>query len=107
VKRHRRIELSLKLLPPEKSTSVRYEDLCIDTENTLERLFEFCSVAPDVSRLNYDVTAQHVIGNPMRLRPLSEIVVDERWKKELSQNQIDIIQKITGRFGRRYGYEAI
>jgi len=107
VKRHRRIELSMRFLQPEKFAIVRYEDLCTDTEATLLRLFEFCGVAPDISKLNYDVTAQHVIGNPMRLRPLSGIELDERWKEELSQDQIDTIQKITRRFGQRYGYEAI
>jgi len=104
VKRHHRIELSMKYLQPEKSTIIRYEDLCLDTGITLERLFEFCGVASDISRLNYDVTAQHVIGNPMRLKPLSEIMVDERWKEELSKNQIESIHKITRRFGQRYGY---
>jgi len=104
VKRHRRIELSKRFLRPEKFTSVRYEDLCTDTETTLKRLLEFCGVVPDVSKLNFDVTAQHVIGNPMRLRPLSEIVVDERWKEELSQSQIGTIRAIAKPFGNRYGY---
>lgn len=106
IKRHRRIELSLKSMQVDKSIRIRYEDLCLDTENTLRKLFEFCNVSTNLTKLNYDVMAQHVIGNPMRLRPLSEITLDERWKEELSQDQIDLVRKITGKFSRNYGYEG-
>lgn len=105
VKRHRRIELSRRFLAPEKFMSVRYEDLCTDPETTMQRLLKFCGVTSDISKLNFDVTNQHIIGNPMRLEPLKEIVLDERWREELNQEQKNTIQNITGRFSRRYGYE--
>lgn len=104
VKRHRRIELSMKFLPPAKSMIVRYEDLCEDTETTLKGLYSFCGVGQNYPNYNYDSTRQHVIGNPMRLKPISKIVVDERWKKELDQKQLSIIHDIARELGRHYGY---
>lgn len=106
VKRHRRIELSLRFLPQSKSTHVRYEDVCADTDRTLKKLFKFCGVESDVSRLNFDVKAQHIIGNPMRLKPLSAISSDERWRRELTEDQISQVRKIADSFSRAYGYEA-
>jgi hypothetical protein len=102
--RHRRLDVTLPTWPREKYIQVRYEDVCQDTENTLKRLFEFCGVDADIQHLDFRAETQHIIGNPMRLRPLSEIKLDERWKKELSSNQLAEIDRVAGDLNRRYKY---
>ena len=103
VKRHRRVEVNLQSWPVTKYIQVRYEDICQRTEEELTRLYTFCGVNSDVKGVNFQ-TAQHIVGNPMRLRPLTAIKLDERWREELTEEQLQIIDRVTGDIKQRYGY---
>jgi len=104
VKRHRRVEVNLQSWPVTKYIQVRYEDICQRTEEELCRLYTFCGVNSDVKAVNFQ-TPQHIVGNPMRLRPLSEIKLDERWCNELTAEQLQIIDRVAGDIKQRYGYD--
>jgi hypothetical protein len=41
----------------------------------------------------------------MRLRPLSEIKLDDRWRDELTAEQLRIIARVAGEMKQRYGYD--
>ena len=41
----------------------------------------------------------------MRLKPVTDIEVDERWKIELSELQKKQIMSIAGKLNQQYGYE--
>jgi hypothetical protein len=84
---------------------VRYEELCKDTEGTLVRLFDFLGLDPD-KRVRYFRRAEnHVVGNGMRLDTTSQIRLDERWKSVLTENDLQVFERIAGKMNGRYGYE--
>ncbi len=106
VKRHRRLDVTLKSWPADKKILIRYEDLCNHTQQTLSRLYRFLGIQRSHRFLDLKVQPQHVVGNPMRLKPISEIKIDERWKSELSKNQLRLINRYAGKLNQKYGYEA-
>jgi hypothetical protein len=94
----------LKTLPKEKYLVVRYEDICLDLQHTLSEIYQFCGVDPSFEVLREKSEPLHLIGNSMRLKPLSEIKLDERWKSLLTGDQLNQIKEIAGNYGRQYGY---
>lgn len=104
VRTHRRTEITLKPWPKEKYIRVRYEDVCLNPESTLEKIYDFCEVDPDSRITDFRKLSHHIIGNEMRLRSESEITLDERWKEQLTPDQLKEIEQIAGPVARRYGY---
>jgi hypothetical protein len=104
VKLHERHERALALLPPETYLKVTYEELCRDVPGTLKRLYQFCGVDLNVEITDFRTIPQHIIGNKMRLAARSEISLDERWKSELTAEQLSEIERIAGKLSRQYGY---
>lgn len=102
---NKKIQRLLKTLPEEKRIMIRYDDLCLDTQGTLERLYRFCEVDPGVVVTDFRSAPHHIIGNAMRLSNASEIKLDERWKRMLTEEQLGEINRVAGALSRRYGYK--
>jgi hypothetical protein len=102
--RHRRIEITRASWPKDKQIIVRYEDLCENTEGVLRKLYNFCEVDAGVQLENQQADSQHLIGNPMRLSNVGKIDLDERWKNELTPDQLREIQHIAGPLAQKYHY---
>jgi hypothetical protein len=100
----RRSEELRRTLPPERWLTVRHEDLCRDSRGTLARIFEFLNVAPEPEIGDFRAADHHIIGNRMRLSRTSEIRLDERWRTELTPEQLRKIERIAGPELTRYGY---
>lgn len=92
-----------RILPPDAFTSIRYEDLCAQPEASLDRLFRFIDLDPAQARRD-DPPPHHVLGNSMRLRQLTEIRTDERWRQQMTHDQLVAFEKIGGPMNRRFGY---
>jgi hypothetical protein len=84
--------------------TLHYEALCADPAGTLDRIAGFLGV--EAIRLSPDPRDpnRHVIGNPMRLRALSEIREDLSWQTRLSRQDLDAIGRIAGAASRRLGF---
>jgi hypothetical protein len=104
VKVNRKIEHALRSLPKQKVAVLRYEELCLHPQQALSRLFRFCGVNADFQVADYRETPHHIIGNPMRLRPFSEIRLDERWRSLLTGESLEQIDEVARDMRRRYGY---
>lgn len=104
VKLNQKIHITLQSLPKERHTLLRYEDLCQDVHGTLEQLYRFCGVDPAFKVTDFRTVPHHIIGNAMRLRSTSEIKLDERWKRTLTKDQLQEIDRVAGNLSRRYGY---
>ena len=102
---HKKTLRMLERQPEQKQLRVRYEDLCSDPKAFLRRIYQFCEVDPSINIENFQDVPQHVIGNPTRLRSQSEIRLDERWRKTLTQDQLHFIDKQAGDLNRYFGYE--
>jgi len=106
VNRNRNIQRQLRAVPDNKQIRVRYEDLCQNTQDTLECLYRFCEVEPGVVVTDFRSVPHHIVGNTrMRLSSASEIKFDERWKRVLTEDQLKEIDRVAGAMHRQYGYE--
>lgn len=75
----------------ERVTTVHYEDLCNDTDETLAGIHRFAGLAPQSFPGSFTNGEHHILGNAMRMRD-STVSLDQRWQSELSahdQNRIE------------------
>ena len=94
----------LRHLDKSQLIEVRYEELCKNTENTLGRLFEFLGLDPDKPVHDFRAVEHHVVGNGMRLDSTSEIRPDERWRENLTDQDLRVFNDVAGEMNRGYGY---
>lgn len=81
---------------------VRYEALCAEPEQTLERLWRFIGVAPE--RVNGAAAEMHVLGHRSRLDGAAAIRLNERWRRELSARDLRRFDAVAGSLHRELGY---
>lgn len=99
------IERIWKQIPAQNRMVLKYEDLCREPQATLQRLYRFFDVDPHFVLDDLGSLPQHhIIGNAARMRAISQIRLDERWKQVLSPDQLDIVHQIAGSLNQSYGY---
>lgn len=105
--RHYNIEADRvrRYLPSESWLLVRYEELCLEPQATLDRISAFIGIDPALLDRVLDAANHHIIGNSMRLNGVDEIRLDERWKDSLEPSELDVIARITGDASHRFGYD--
>lgn len=94
-------------MKPDRFMEIHYEDLCVNTEDTLNEVYRFLGVAPiaaDVIK-NVDTIEHHIVGNGMRLDRDHSIVLDERWRETLTDSQLEEFEQVAGATNARYGYK--
>lgn len=91
-------------LPRTQWTEVRYEELCANPDATLRRLSGFLELDPAQIVFDFRSRPQHVIGNGMRFDTTSAIKLDERWRTNLSAEDLATFDRVAGDLNRRYGY---
>ncbi|QUM81031.1 sulfotransferase [Moritella sp. 5] len=97
-------EALLATMDQDKWIKVYYEDICKNTGNTLDRIFEFIGVDPTKKRLDFKTVEHHVVGNGMRL-DLSEVIkLDEQWQSELTAEELKGFYSVAGDYLKSMGY---
>jgi hypothetical protein len=91
-------------LPRSDWLEVRYEDLCGDPSNTLRAVCSFLGLDSAQIVLDFRSVEHHVVGNGMRLDSTSDVLLDERWKTFLSEEQLQLFESVAGDLNRRLGY---
>lgn len=83
---------------------VRYEELCLNTDRELKKIYSFLGI--ENGRVYRDFRSQnhHVVGNGMRLDSTNEIKLDERWKTALSTLDLKQFYDVAGNMNQRLGY---
>lgn len=104
VKCNKETQALLNTIPDSQWMKVHYEDLCLDTEGTLDSIFTFIGVDPDKKRLDFKSVEHHVVGNGMRLDKSDAIRLDERWKSDLTNTDLDSFNFIAGKYSQLLGY---
>jgi len=100
------VERVIRLLPPDRSMLLRYEDLCRDVIGELARIARFVGLEPMTGPISFRDTDHHIIGNPMRLTGSTEVRLDESWREKMSAEvQAEVIRR-TRPFRMRYRYEV-
>jgi hypothetical protein len=96
----------LKRLDGRAWTMVRYEDLCRRPRVTLARLARFADLPPFARKETGRSEELHILGNRMRLASTTEIKFNERWREELTADEIAEFDTIAVRWMQRLGYGA-
>ncbi|AGH80218.1 hypothetical protein PCNPT3_01380 [Psychromonas sp. CNPT3] len=98
------IEAILSQMDKQNWLKVAYEDICLDTENTLHKVFQFMGVDSAQTRLDFKSVEHHVIGNGMRLDESETIELDQRWKHQLTVTDLGIFSNVAGAYQKKMGY---
>ena len=99
-------EAILKTMPKDDWMQVHYEDICSETEKTLNKIFDFIGVDSNKKRLDFKTVEHHVVGNGMRLDDSDVIKLDERWKEQLNEVDLAKYLEIAGEYHHKLGYKA-
>ena len=91
-------------LPPERRLRVRYEDLCTDPEREFGRICGMLGLEKLPGPYEFLAGDHHIIGNRMRLSSSSEIVLDERWRSILTEEEAEAVRRSTSRHRQAFGY---
>ncbi|MGB3223294.1 MAG: sulfotransferase [Desulforhopalus sp.] len=102
-----KLKAILFTIPKEKVLSIRYEDLCTDTENQLRRVCGFLGIDFEECMAKFDKEKSHSLGgNPMRWRREErKIVLNNTWYNDISQSQLEDFEKVAGHINTRFGYD--
>jgi hypothetical protein len=98
-------EAAIRDVPDDRFIEVRYEELCASPEKTMARLFAFLGVQPVNNMLAFRNVEHHVVGNGMRLDDVTEIRLDERWREELTADDLEQFDAVAGDLNRKLGYQ--
>lgn len=94
-----------RYLPKQSWMTLHYEDLCADPTGVLDRISDFLQVERAGLHPGPRDPERHVIGNPMRLKALSEIREDRSWRTQLGSAELDVIARITGTTSHGLGFD--
>jgi hypothetical protein len=101
---HRRME-SLASIAPYRL--LRYEDICRRPEAELRALLDFLGVeAEDVIAAPKYERKHHIIGNRMLRTFDGNVVLDERWRRELTPDEQRRVLRYAGELAARLGYTS-
>lgn len=93
-----------RYIEPEHILRVRYEDLVLHSDVELAKIFKFLELSPIGGFSDIKPSADHILeGNRNTLRSKS-VQLDERWRSELSGEQLRYFMKEGGDLMRRFGY---
>jgi hypothetical protein len=93
-----------KMLPPDRSMLLRYEDLCRDPREVLKRVFHFSGVAEIEGPVVIEPRRHHILGNAMRLADRIEVRFDERWRTSLTEAEQRLVLALAGGPCTELGY---
>jgi hypothetical protein len=94
-------------LPSDALYRLRYEDLAADPEHTMRALCDFAGLPYAAEMLDLPHAVRHMVnGNDTRFAPQKGIRLDERWRNELTSEDLGYFTRHGGAaMNRRLGYE--
>ncbi len=92
-------------VPRDRLIDVRYEDLCRDPKRELGRITALAGLEDlDFDGKRFDKEDCHILGNSMRLSNVTEIRLDEKWRRRLSETELDRFAESGSALNGRLGY---
>jgi len=110
LKTMKQIQRVCQKVPADRYHSLRYEDLCNDTGNTLDRVWDFLdleSIPCNSENLDLKTKDQHILGNKMRTKDSITIKLDDRWQTQVTPAEYASFEEIAGPMNRKIGYKDI
>jgi len=89
---------TLKRLASSRVLDIQYEQVAQNPKAAVQRIFSFIGVRPgvDTTKRYKSEADHHIIGNKMRLSPEESIRFDEKWRTELTAEDLNIFEKMGG-----------
>jgi hypothetical protein len=91
------------LLGNTRCLKIPYEALCLEPESTLTTIYRFLNLPPKSSSISPRI--KHILGNQMRLGSLQDIRLDEKWKKALTQDDLQRFMNLARELNNLHGYK--
>lgn len=92
-------------LPSEKVIQMRYEDFCIAPKQHYKKLCDFFGIDHIGLDTIVSINQHHILGNQNTSRRKTfEIQLNEKWRTQLTQAQLETVGKIAGDYNRILGY---
>jgi len=93
-------------IPSHKIMRIRYEDLCRDTGRVLAEVSRFLGLEIPQRTPKLVEYEFHFIGgsDTLRGKRVLEITLDERWRSDLSAQELRVFDRIAGGMNRIFGY---
>lgn len=91
-------------LPEASWMSLHYEDLCADSSGVLDRISDFLGVRRATVQPGSQDHQNHIIGNRMRLKGLTEIREDLSWQTRFTAAELATIARIAGAASHKFGF---
>lgn len=110
LKTMRQIHRVCAKVPASKQHTLHYEELCTETETTLNRVWDFLgleSIPCNSENLDLKTKDQHILGNKMRTKDSITIKLDERWQTQVTPAEYASFEEIAGPMNRKIGYKDI
>lgn len=103
---HRKQSLVQRDIPEDRIYLLHYEALCSQPEAELEKLCGFLGLDFDPNLVSFRNTSRHAVGgNPMRFNQSENVILlQERWRDELTELQLDAFDEVAGDLNRSLGY---
>lgn len=102
---NRRLDIAMRSIPKSRIKFLRYEDLCVDPQATMESLEHFLRVKRvPLETLTEDPTRHNVSGNAMRFSFDGTVEQDNRWLQELGAVDLNTFDRKAGAMNQRFGY---
>jgi len=101
------IERSIKTIPASNMLLVRYEDLLTQPNESLQKICNFLSIDFEEDMLRFHQSSNKYIGkhhSDLIFKAIDDSNIT-KWKKLLTQNEIDMYQFVAGKSLKKYGYE--
>lgn len=100
------LAVMLRSVPAHSKTRVHYEDLCENPTRELGRLCGFLGLTFDAGMLTlWQRPVHNIPGNPMLFnRSHRTINKDERWRRDLSNQDLRTFARVAGRVNQSFGY---
>jgi hypothetical protein len=96
----------LSHIPKSDRLRIRYEDLCKCPKVQTCTITNLLSINYEDTMLNLSTGIGHSIaGNNMKWILGNKIKLNEKWKRELSEEELNIFQTIAGKINFKYGYD--
>ena len=98
-------ERARRYVPAERWMRLRYDDLCADTQGSIDRITDFVGVDRAPVAEDFYAVEHHIVGSQMRLKRDATIKLDEGWKERLTDHDLDTIARIAGGENRFFGFD--
>ena len=95
----------LSWMHPRRCLQIRYEALCTEPEAILQSVHRFLEVSATQHAPAYTPEAQHILGNSMRLRPLQNVRLDEKWREQMTSDDLLTFAESAGKLNAALQYQ--